>query len=83
METKPGYKTTEFWLSVAAMLVGALMASGLLDESGTDIDNKIFGLIAMVLAGLGYSANRAWTKGAEAKRDGMATLANGKPKDPS
>jgi len=31
MDTKPGYKTTEFWLSLLATLLGFLLASGVMD----------------------------------------------------
>jgi hypothetical protein len=57
---KPGYKTTEFWLSVAAMLVGAALASGVFpaDSSG----DQILGLAATVLASLGYTVSRTIAK---------------------
>ncbi len=59
-ETKPGYKTTEFWLSVAAMLVGAALASGVFEtDSGGD---RILGLAATVLASLGYTVSRGMAK---------------------
>lgn len=57
---KPGYKTTEFWLSTAAVLIGALLASGLVTE-GSAID-KIAGLAVTVLATLGYTVSRAKAK---------------------
>ena len=59
---KPGYKTTEFWLSLIAMIVGAVMSSGLLEQTSTDWDNKIVGLIAMILGGLGYTVARSFVK---------------------
>ena len=31
---KPGYKTTEFWLSTAATVVGLLIASGIIPATG-------------------------------------------------
>lgn len=31
---KPGYKTTEFWLSFAAIIVGAVQASGIVPAEG-------------------------------------------------
>jgi hypothetical protein len=60
METKAGYKTTEFWLSVGALVVGALFASGAFPaESGGD---KILGLAATVLTTLGYTVSRTLVK---------------------
>lgn len=64
---KPGYKTTEFWLSLAALLVGAVFASGILDETATDLDNRLFGLAASLLAALGYTVARAFNKSSEVK----------------
>ena len=57
---KPGYATTEFWLSVAANLVGALMASGLFADGSTVM--RVAGVAAMVLATLGYQVARAKVK---------------------
>jgi hypothetical protein len=57
---KPGYKTTEFWLSAVAALVGLLIASGVIPSGG--VGEKIVGLIASVLATLGYSVARGIAK---------------------
>jgi hypothetical protein len=60
---KPGFKTTEFWLSLLATLLGFVMASGALDILG---DNHwsapVVGGLVAVLASLGYSASRAKVK---------------------
>jgi hypothetical protein len=59
-ETKPGFKTTEFWLAFAAMVVGAAFASGLFpSESAGD---KILGLASLVLTSLGYTVSRTLVK---------------------
>ena len=58
--SKPGIKTTEFWFSTAAALVGVLFACGAIAE-GTSID-KIMGMAATVLAGLGYTVSRGMAK---------------------
>ena len=57
---KAGYKTTEFWLTVVASIVGLLFASGVIAE-GSDLD-KIMGMGATVLAGMGYSVSRGISK---------------------
>lgn len=57
---KPGYKTTEFWLSLLAMIFGALMSSGAIVE-GSSIERAIGGAIA-ILATMGYTASRAQVK---------------------
>lgn len=59
-ETKPGYKTTEFWLSTIAVLIGLAYGSGLVSE-GSQAD-KIVGFIAAALASLGYSVSRGLAK---------------------
>lgn len=60
MDVKPGWKTSEFWLTSAATVVGALLASGAIpDESGF---GKALGAAAMVLGALGYSVVRSLVK---------------------
>lgn len=59
-EVKPGYKTTEFWLSVAAMIVGAMFASGIFPAESTG--EKVIGLAATVLTALGYQVSRTMAK---------------------
>lgn len=53
---KPGYKTTEFWLSLAAVALGAVMASGVVPTEGTW--ERVLGLIVSALASLGYTGAR-------------------------
>jgi len=60
MDTKPGYKTTEFWLTLLAMVVGLLIASGVTVE--TSMLGKILALAASTLAGLGYAVVRGGVK---------------------
>ena len=59
-EVKPGYKTSEFWLTVAVVVVGFLMSSGAVVETGTFWKGLSF--VATALAALGYTFNRAWVK---------------------
>lgn len=51
---KPAWKTTEFWLSLAAFVVGALTASGIFPAESTAM--KIVGGIASLLVLAGYQA---------------------------
>jgi len=79
METKPGYKTTEFWLSLAAILVGAVMASGVMDGLGQDHwAIKVVGLVASVLGALGYTAARGFVKAGDAKAKALTGIAANK-----
>jgi hypothetical protein len=63
---KPGWKTTEFWLSLAAQLVGAAAASGALPGTGTTA--QVVGLASAALAAFGYTAGRSSVKKAESQR---------------
>ena len=63
MEPKAGSKTTEFWLSVVATLLGLVMTSGALDTVPENSwITKLIGGAVTVLAALGYSVARAKVK---------------------
>lgn len=57
---KPGWKTTEFWLATFASIMGAVVASGIVPETGPY--SQVVGIIVTVLASLGYSVSRANVK---------------------
>lgn len=57
---KPGFKTSEFWLTTAAMIVGSLIASGAIGET-TQLGRAI-AFIASALAAAGYSWSRGTVK---------------------
>jgi len=64
---KPGYKTTEFWLSLLALILGVLIASGYIGEStGTA---KAIAFAASALTALGYNVSRGMVKKAESLGD--------------
>lgn len=54
---KPGWKTTEFWLTVAASVVSFVLASGVGGTAAT-----VAGIAATVLAALGYQVARKEVK---------------------
>lgn len=56
---KPGFRTTEFWLHLAAVLLSALFASGALTN---DRVLAIAGVAASVLTALGYGVQRSAIK---------------------
>lgn len=60
--TKPGYKTTEFWLSLVAVVLGALASSGSLADGSTAA--RVVGLAIAALGALGYSVSRGMAKSA-------------------
>jgi hypothetical protein len=79
MMDKPGYKTTEFWLSMAAIIVGALLASGVLPADSVWL--KVAGIVSSVLGAIGYTANRTVVKYSTLKADALKEAAkNGGPK---
>lgn len=53
----PGWRSSEFWFSVAAGLIGLAGASGAFPEGGTAA--KVIGLAAAGLAALGYGARHS------------------------
>ncbi len=57
---KSGYKTTEFWLTAIASVLGLLFASGVISD-GSQVD-KILGMASTVLSGCGYSVSRGLAK---------------------
>jgi len=60
-KNKPGYKTTEFWLTAVAVVAGLVASAGI-----DGVVAKAAGLVVSALASMGYSASRAKTKAAEA-----------------
>lgn len=57
---KPGFKTTEFWLSSLAVILGMVLASGAVSDGG--MAEKIVGGVLSVLGTLGYTASRTTVK---------------------
>ena len=65
--SKPGKKTTEFWITVVAIALSATMASGVLSDHGlSPIYGQVVGIVCATLAALGYQASRAVVKQADA-----------------
>ena len=73
MEPKKGFQTTEFWLSVIAMILGFVMASGFVPESG--MAAQIVGGVMAILASLGYTASRTQFKVAAENSKAKAPVA--------
>ena len=62
--SKPGYKTTEFWLSTAAAFVGALVAADIIPSA--EPWGQVVGLVSAALVALGYTGARLNLKKSEA-----------------
>lgn len=61
-QIKPGYKTTEFWLSAIAMLISILYGSGFIDPDGGTAASKAVALVAGAMAAMGYTISRTISK---------------------
>ena len=57
---KPGYKTTEFWMSAIAIIFGGVLAAGVIPTEGTWA--QIFGAVQAGLVSLGYTGARMTLK---------------------
>ena len=60
IKAKPGFKTSEYWLSTLAILLNAAIASDAIVESSL-VGKIVFGAVS-VLAALGYVAARKAAK---------------------
>ena len=61
-ELKPGWKTSEFWLTVVVALGSLLWGADVLDPEAGGTVNKVFGLIVSGLAAVGYTVSRGLAK---------------------
>ena len=61
-EPKPGYKSTEFWITVAVTLCSLAWGAGVVDPEGSWNADKVFGFICSAAAALGYTISRGLAK---------------------
>ena len=61
-EVKPGWKTTEFWLTVVVALGSLLWGADVLNPEGTTGIDRVFGFVAAALGALGYTVSRGLAK---------------------
>jgi hypothetical protein len=54
-----GWRSSEFWISLAVVVTSAVLASGFADDS---LAVRIAGIAATVLTALGYTVNRTKLK---------------------
>ncbi len=57
--TKPGWQTSEFWLKLAALLLTAAYASGVMTDNTV---LAVAGIAATILGALGYTVSRTIAK---------------------
>ena len=65
---KPGYKSTEFYMSMAAVVIGAVASSGVLEDDSAL--TKVVGLVMAALVALGYTGSRLTLKKLDAANGG-------------
>ena len=53
---KPGYKTTEFWLTLFAIILGSILAAGLIPTEGPWL--QIAGVAETAFIAMGYTGAR-------------------------
>ncbi|MBC8395336.1 MAG: hypothetical protein H8E05_01450 [Bacteroidetes bacterium] len=61
-DIKPGWKTTEFWITICVTLASLLWGADVLNPEGAGTANKIFGFAVAALSGLGYTVSRGLAK---------------------
>jgi hypothetical protein len=63
---RPGWQTTEFWVTIATMIISILGMSGYITPDQqtvlTDASIKLGALVVMVAAAFGYSLSRGMAK---------------------
>ena len=57
---KPGYRTTEFWMTLIILVLGVLVQSGVLPSNGEW--SKAVAMLVQGLVALGYSRSRGQVK---------------------
>lgn len=60
--TNPGYRTTEFWLTLAGEVVAALVVSGVFES---DKAMKVLALAGAIIARVAYTVARTKAKAGE------------------
>lgn len=59
---KPGYLTTEFWMSIGVAVVGLLIGYGVLTSEEADLWLALIAAIIPAIVTVGYSISRAIVK---------------------
>lgn len=59
---KPGFKTSEFWVTVIVAAASLAWGAGIIDPAGSAGADKVFGFIVSALSALGYTVSRGLAK---------------------
>jgi hypothetical protein len=60
---KPGWKTTEFWLTSLTVLASLLWGADVVSPEAAGTANKVFGFVVAALGAVGYTVSRGLAKG--------------------
>ena len=61
-EVKPGWKSTEFWVTVVVAVASLAWGAGVVDPAGDSGADKTFGFVCSALSALGYTVSRGMAK---------------------
>tara|TARA_Y100001938_G_C7973526_1_gene370583 strand:- start:171 stop:389 length:219 start_codon:yes stop_codon:yes gene_type:complete len=61
-DPKPGWKSTEFWVTVVVALASLAWGAGIVDPAGDSGADKTFGFVCSALSALGYTVSRGMAK---------------------
>lgn len=64
---RPGWKTTEFWMTLGALILSLLLGSGILTPESADVAATIVGGVVAVAASIGYISSRTVIKRGDQK----------------
>jgi hypothetical protein len=65
-DIKPGFQTTEFWLTLLATVISAVMATNVIPDSS--VVGRVLVIVAAILATLGYTVSRSIVKASGRRR---------------
>jgi hypothetical protein len=72
MTQKPGWQTTEFWVTAVVQVVGLMAAAGVFTSEQAQQWQRVAemagGLIAMIVSNFAYAQSRAKVKAAESQK---------------
>ena len=72
---KPGYKTTEFWVTLIAKVVSLLVILGVFTPEQASVTMKVVillgGITGMVASAFGYSLSRGAAKKGQARQEDL------------
>lgn len=61
-DIKPGWRTSEFWITLCVALASLAWGAGVVDPEGATNADKVFGFICSAAAALGYTVSRGIAK---------------------